>query len=84
MTDPYGNPLPPGHGEAHDEWLIPPEPKQHLYEVKVWVRVEAASDDEAEELVGGILDGLRFSKHVDAWEIEGEGSTYIVEENIDE
>lgn len=21
MSDPYGDPLPPGHGEGHDEWV---------------------------------------------------------------
>lgn len=80
-TDPYGNPLPPGHGEAHDEWRT--TPKRNMYEVKVWVRLDAPSPDEAEELVGGIFDDLQLSKHVDSWSIEGEGSTYMVEEDVE-
>lgn len=54
--------------------------RRPLYEVKVWVQIHAKDEDDAQEKVHGVLDGLRLGERVYAFEIEGEGSTREVDE----
>lgn len=55
-----------------------------LYEVKAWIRIHADDEDAAEAMVEGALDNLVDGASIVGASVEGEGSTYEVDDDEDD